>query len=190
MTWALGRLGPVGNGVQPRAVNRERRVAVGRLDPRAHLLERRRSRGASAGATARRRRSIVARKRAGPPGRRPAAASSCPSCRRRAASAGERSRPKPRPIKVTVPSGPSSTSTPSRPQAGQRRPAVGSRRKIGQRRASLGERGEQGVAVRDRLVARHAEAARARGGRARSWRRAPAACPSDLTRPCGLDLAS
>ena len=77
----------VGDAVQPRAVDRQRRVAVGRLDAGAHALERlddpphrpARQRGVA---------DQPARKADGPPGCRPAAASSCPSCRHRARSDG------------------------------------------------------------------------------------------------------
>ena len=48
---------------------------------------------------------------------------------------------------------------PQLPQTRQGRPAVGTWRKIGQRRASMRKRSEEGITVRNRLVAGHAQAA-------------------------------
>ena len=67
---------------------------------------------------------IIVAVKGGPRGCRPACASSCRSCRRRAAPAGERSCPKPRPSRVTVPSASCHIDTQAA-QAGERRLAVG-----------------------------------------------------------------
>ena len=162
--------GLVRNALQRRAVDRERRVAVDRLDPGAHPRQRLDD---PPHRPARQR--LVADEHGGRmggrPARPPASASSCPSCRRRAALPGERQPPKPRPTIVTTSACWSHRRRPRRLQAGQRRPAVGARRVVREARPAVGQGREQRVAVRDGLVARHAQAAaHAPGGRSPSRR--------------------
>ena len=125
LTCALGTSGRWAMACSARAVNRQRGVAVGGLDARAHLLERLDD---AAHRPARQRRvADHAWLENGWPASTPASSRIVvPELPASSGPAGERSRPKPRPSKVTVPSGLSSISTPSAAQAG--RASTGSRR--------------------------------------------------------------
>ena len=140
-TWALGVGDWIARSAQAGAVNRQRRVAVDGLETRAHPLERlddapHRPAGERGVTDERARKGVPART----PDRSLIVVPELPAS---SGPAGERSCPKPRPSKVTVPAGPSAIDTPSRCRQIQGRPAVGAGRKIVQQGRAVGERREQ-----------------------------------------------
>jgi hypothetical protein len=157
------RLGLVRNRVQPCAVDRDRRVAVGRLDAGAHALQ-----------------------RPDDAAHRPAGQRSIPDHRRRKGVAGQHAGQQPHRgagvagverrggrTELTETSSQYSDRAVRRlfhldaqgAQAAQRRPAVCPGSEMCQCRPSVGERGEQGIAVRDRFIARNGEPAAQAAGR-------------------------